>query len=228
MAFLNEYDLKRVYKDSAVDKLLNVTNNLSELVEQSVSEIKSYIQHRYDPTQIFFDVLEFSTATTYAIGALIQYSETVWVITTTYAIDDRISYEGKIYKSLQGSNLGQNPATEAAYWEFVVNNNTYYSAAQATTGFYPENTTYWTSGDIRDMAIVKICSWLTIYELFSGGNPRTYPDIINNKHDDSIDDLKAYQRGTRTVILPVQLDDDGEEEGHEITYSSSTQKNWDF
>lgn len=224
MAFINEYDLKRIYKDSAVDKLLNVTNNLSELSYQSVSEIKSYIQHRYDSTQIFFDVLKFSATTTYALGALIQYTETAWVSTTTYAIDARISYEGKIYKSLQNSNTGQNPITETAYWEFTVNDNTYYSAAQESTGFYPENSTYWTVGDIRDRAIVKICSWLTIYELFSGGNPRTFPDIIRDKYEDSIDELKAYQRGTRTVILPVQVD----EEGHEITYDSQPAKNWSF
>lgn len=228
MAFINEYDLKRVYLDSAVTKLLNVTNNLSELAEQSVSEIKSYIQHRYDPDQVFYDVLEFSTATTYTLGALIQYTETAWVTATTYALDERISYEGKIYKSLQNSNTGQNPITETLYWEFVVNDNTYYSAAQESISFYPENTTYWTAGDIRDRAIVKICAWLTIYELFSGGNPRTYPDIIRDKHTDSIDELKAYQRGTRTVILPVQVDDDGESEGHEITYSSVTQRDWSY
>lgn len=228
MAFLNEYDLKRVYKDSAVDKLLNVTNNLSELVDQSVSDIKSYIQHRYDPDQVFYSVLEFSLSTTFSIGDLIQYTETAWSATTTYVIDARISYEGKIYKSLQGTNLNQNPVTETAYWEFVVNNNTYYSALQETTGNYPEDTAYWTSGDIRDRSIVKICSWLVVYELFSGGNPRTFPDIIRNKYEDSLEDLKAYQRGTRTIILPVQVDDDGEAEGHEITYSSSTQKNWDF
>ena len=228
MAFLNEYDLKRVYLDTAIDKLLNVTNNLDDLVTQSVSEIKSYIQHRYDPDLIFFDVLEFSTATTYATGALIQYTETAWATATTYALDARVSYSGKIYKSLQASNTGNNPATATAWWEFVVNDNTYYSAAQGSTGNYPENTTYWTAGDTRDRAIVKICSWLTIYELFSGGNPRTYPDIIKDKHDDSIDELKAYQRGTRTVILPVQEDEDGEAEGHEITYSSQTARNWEY
>ena len=101
MAFLNEYDLKRVYRDNSIDKLLNVTNNLSELITQSVSEVKSYIQHRYDPDQVFYDVIDFSITTEFSEGDLIQYTETAWSSATTYALNARISYSDKIYKSLQ-------------------------------------------------------------------------------------------------------------------------------
>ena len=229
MAFLNEYDLKRVYRDNSIDKLLNVTNNLSELITQSVSEVKSYIQHRYDPDQVFYNVIDFSITIAFSEGDLIQYSETAWSSATEYALNDRISYSGKIYKSLQGTNINHLPdETGSTWWEYVCDNYAYFSAIQDTTGNYPEDTDYWTAGDIRDPSIVKLTSWLTIYELFSGGNPRTFPEIIQLKYDNSIDDLKAYQRGTRTVILPTAVDADGEDQGQEISYDSSTQKNWEF
>lgn len=36
---------------------------------------------------------------------------------TTYDLDDRIFYENKLYKSLQGSNTGNQPDISATYWE---------------------------------------------------------------------------------------------------------------
>lgn len=50
-----------------------------------------------------------------------------WLIGTTYAADDLVYYldvanEARIYKSLQGSNIGNDPTTEAAYWERLETN----------------------------------------------------------------------------------------------------------
>jgi len=230
MAFINEFDLRNTYSDSnnTLTKLLTVTNDLSIRVNKAVARIKSYIQHRYDPEQVFIDVLEFSTATEYTTGQLIQYTESDYVAATTYDINARVVYEDKIYKSLQGSNTGNQPDTADTFWEFVVNDNQYYVAAQDSTGNYPEDDTYWTTGDTRDPSIVDICCWLTLYDLYSGGNPRTNPEIVQIRYENAIDDLKAYQRGDRTVILPVQVDEDGDEEGHEINYGSETKRTIDF
>jgi hypothetical protein len=42
-----------------------------------------------------------------------------WFSGQTYAIDEIVEYGGILYKSLQGSNVNQQPDTEVAYWEEV-------------------------------------------------------------------------------------------------------------
>jgi hypothetical protein len=39
---------------------------------------------------------------------------------TTYATNDAVTYNGSLYRSLQDSNTGNNPATASAYWELTV------------------------------------------------------------------------------------------------------------
>lgn len=50
-----------------------------------------------------------------------------WLVGTTYAADDlvyitSVAAETRIYKSLQGSNVGNDPLTETAYWERLETN----------------------------------------------------------------------------------------------------------
>jgi chitodextrinase len=51
----------------------------------------------------------------------------IWLVGTTYAADDlvyitSVAQENRIYKSLQGSNTGNDPLTETAYWERLETN----------------------------------------------------------------------------------------------------------
>jgi len=57
--------------------------------------------------------------TVYGIGILPTFpANDDWVITTTYAINALVTYNWKVYKSLQGTNLGKNPATETTWWAY--------------------------------------------------------------------------------------------------------------
>ena len=236
MAFITLYDLHNTYSEDQVAILLESIDNVDKVINRAVAKAKGYIQHRYNPDEVFLNVSTFNTTDTFAVGSLIIYFETEWDTADTYALNARISYReqvngkwvDKIYKSLQGSNTAQNPSTATAYWEYVVDNNTHYVSIAETTGFYPENVTYWTAGDTRDESIVEIVSWLTLYRLASSNNPRTIQEIVVDNMNMALDDLKAYQKGTRMVVLPVRLDDDGEQEGHRISFDSSTQKDWDY
>ncbi|NIU83352.1 MAG: hypothetical protein GWN64_07695 [Candidatus Thorarchaeota archaeon] len=49
-----------------------------------------------------------------------------WSSTYTYSADDIVAYGGKVYKSLQNSNLNKNPSTETSWWEDTdTTNNTF-------------------------------------------------------------------------------------------------------
>lgn len=51
-----------------------------------------------------------------AIGETLEVKVLEWRSTTTYAINDFSFYSGKIYKSLQNSNLNKQPDTETSWW----------------------------------------------------------------------------------------------------------------
>lgn len=44
----------------------------------------------------------------------------LWSSTTTYADQQCVELSGNIYRSIQGSNLNQNPASTPAYWELII------------------------------------------------------------------------------------------------------------
>ena len=44
-----------------------------------------------------------------------------WSSTTSYSVNQGVSYLGSQYVSLQNANLGHNPATAAAYWSLLAN-----------------------------------------------------------------------------------------------------------
>jgi hypothetical protein len=52
-----------------------------------------------------------------AIGDEIQKSIFDWDSTITYSQNDFVSYVGKLYKSLQNSNLNKQPSTQPTWWE---------------------------------------------------------------------------------------------------------------
>lgn len=228
MAFLTTYDLTSTLNSRDISTLSESQPVINSLITRAVSETKSFIQHRYDANLVFPNVNIFDIDEDYLERDIIFYSENEWLIASTYAIGDRVSYNEKIYESLQGSNTGNNPYTADTFWEEKTDNNKYYTAAQDGTGNYPEDTAYWTVGDTRDPSIIDIVSIITIFYLFRKQTPRTTPEWIVSEYDRVKDDLKAYQRGTRTIILPVRTDEEGEEEGHEIIYGSQEQKNWNY
>jgi len=178
--FITRYDLETTLNKDDISKLAELDSEYKTAVEKAISIVKSYLQHRYNPDEIFIDVL--------------SYNKTV-----TYAIDDLVFY-----------------------------NNKYYVCTVESLDHLPNDTDYFEETDSRDPSIVDIVCVLTIFILFRKRQPRNIPDWITEEYDRKIDDLKAYQRGTRTIELTVNLDADDEEEGHRVTYGSETQKDWNF
>jgi hypothetical protein len=230
MAYLTRTDLENSLNEQDVTKLAPTDELVATFSRKAIAEVKASIQHRYDPDLIFIDVITtFSLLTTYAVGDLLLYTESAYVAATTYAVDDRVSYDGKIYKSLQAGNTGNQPDTSPTFWEYVVDDKLYFTCIVESLGFYPENTTYFTQDDNREQSILDITTIIAIYKLFRKIQPRNIPEWVSIEYDNAQSMLKEYARGTKTVILPVQVDADGEQEGHRISYGvSETQKDWEY
>jgi len=178
--FITRYDLETTLNRDDILKLAELDSEYKIAVGKAISVVKSYIQHRYNPDEIFIDALSYSA-------------------TVTYAVDDLIFYNKK-----------------------------YYVCILESLNHLPTDTDYFTESDSRDPSIVDIVCVLTIFILFRKIQPRNMPDWITEEYDRKVDELKAYQRGTRTIELTVKLDEDDEEEGHRVTYGSETQKDWNF
>jgi hypothetical protein len=108
----------------------------------------------------------------YALTPKPEYSALV-----TYAIGDEIFYKDKTYTCVKAC-INILP-TVSEFW----GTGTSYSV----TGFYPENTTYYTQGDNRNQLIVMRLIDITLYHLHSRINPRNIPDLRKDRYDGNRD-----------------------------------------
>lgn len=226
--FIVQNDLEQTLNDSDISIMLEDSKTLATIQNRAISEVKSYIQHRYDPDEVFLDINVFSLDATYAIGDYVFYTEDDWSTSKAYETGNRVYYNGIIYEAAQGST-GETPEDNITYWT-VITSNSFFTCTAESTGNYPEDTDYFTdlTSDPRDFGILDITCIITIYYLFRKVQPRNIPEWISNEYERVKDDLKAYQRGIRMIDLTVRTGADGEEEGHRITYGSQTAKNWSF
>lgn len=218
---LNSTDMSVLLEETAIysEEVLN------ESIDFAIEYVKSKIQHRYDPDQIFIDVNAFALATAYAVGDLVLYEETAFDSTATYVVDDRVSYNNFIYKANTSISAG---AFNSSQWDLVTNNSSYYYCIAASTGNYPENTTYFTKGDNRNALIRDYTIKIAIKELFLRVQPRVIPEWTMSEAEAAENHLNRISKGTDSVLLPVKTDADGNTEGDTFRYGSETQKDWSF
>ena len=223
MAYIIENDLRRL-KQRDVNILLNKIEDddpeyvLNISVLFAIEVVKSKIQHRYDPAQIFIDIItEFSLLTTYAVGALIYYTEATYSDTTAYNVGDRVSFQGYIYTCIQ-AGTGNSP-TNSAFWTQVVADKRYYTVTAESTGNYPDDSAFFEKSDSRNQLILTHTLYIAIYDMFKKAQPTQVPEWSVQSYDEAIKQLNRIGRGLDTVLLPVYDDDNDDQTGQEITYN---------
>lgn len=113
---LRDKDYKRLIQDDNLLQVIESNQSIKLDVEQSAqAEMISYLSQRYITASVFSNTSEYSNSVTYKGKNLVEYSSTAHNVATTYAVNDRVSYNDKIYVCILIS-----------------------------TGFLPTNTTYWT------------------------------------------------------------------------------------
>lgn len=222
--FIHRIDVVKSLSDDDFSVLVQDENDLIDKLLFAQEVVKTKIQHRYDSTKVFKDYKVFSISATYAIGDLVFYAEAAWVTASTYGLNARISYNGNIYKSLQAANTGKNPESQPTWWGLVCEDSIFFYCIAASTGFYPENVTYFTQGDNRNAIIRQYVINLAIYELQYKIAPRNIPEWRRVQHDEIMAHLSRISDGKDTLLLEVYTDD----RGGNIEYEFITKKSFDF
>lgn len=231
MAYIIENDVRVLLLERDLNILLEKDAGedseafLTQRVLFAIDVVKSKIQHRYDPAQIFIDVNSFNISANYVIDDLIFYTEDAYNAATIYNIDDRVSFENYIYTCILGST-GNEP-TNTTYWTQVTEDKRYFTTTADGTGEYPDNTNFFSQSDSRHQLILTYTLYIAVYELFKKVQPTQVPNWIISSRDEAIEHLARIGRGTDTVLLPIYEDDD--QKGQEITYDFPYEsQNYDF
>lgn len=218
--FIIENDIRNLLTDRDLKILIEFSSTqdgqdyLSQRVRYATYFVKSKIQHRFDPAQIFIDVNMFDIASTYAVDDFVYYTETDYDNTTSYVVGERVSYNNYIYECILGST--GNLPTNATYWTRVIRDKQYFTSIAASTGIYPDDVNFFTEGDIRDELMVEYVTKIAVYELFKKMQPNNVPQWIVVSREETVEHLNRIARGLDTVDLPIYEDT---EQGQEIVYN---------
>lgn len=127
-----------------------------------------------------------------------------WNKTTTYAVNDQVWYEDKVYTCLV-ANKNIVPSSNTTIWGT--------GSSYTVTNALPNDATKWTKGDNRNQQIVLHLLDITLYHLHSRINPRNIPDLRKERYDGNgpnqtggaVGWLKRVASGDVTADLP-QID----------------------
>lgn len=81
--FLAQQDFEKLKNAQEITVMLtedgyNVTDILNESIDYAVDFIKSKLQHRYDPDQIFIEITDYDNTATYSENELVYYQNVIY------------------------------------------------------------------------------------------------------------------------------------------------------
>lgn len=155
MGFLRKTDYFTEIRESDLDVILKqitqstafTPTKVREENEKNVQEVvEAMIRHRYDVTKIFKNILTFDINDTFQINDLVEYSEPAYKTTSTYVLDNRVSFSqtinsvlnNDIFNANQAVAINETPATNPAKWDKITENFSLYYITKPTTGNLPD------------------------------------------------------------------------------------------
>lgn len=227
--FLIEDDYYQVVSEQDFIDLFATEKARLKLEKSAQEFISMYIRQRYDVTKVFKEFSDWSLSNTYAIDDFFVYTETAFSATSTYVLSDRVSYDGNIYSAKGAIPSG---TFNAADWTLICEDNLIYTCIAASTGNYPENTTYFTQSDPRNKQIVLVMVDVVLYNANAQIIPNNIPELRRIRYNSNgtlrkgdgsaVGTLMAIQQGDIMIDLPIYADD---QEGQIITYGSNLKRN---
>jgi hypothetical protein len=173
----------------------------------------------------------------YSPNNLIMWTcDVLYNLTTTYTFDAvydnnnaRVLFtDGKIYKNIK-TGTGKIPGTDVTYWQLVASNYQLFNCVKDSIGNYPDNTTYFTTGDNRDPVIFYHTAIIAIHKFFHTVMPSLIPEWIENEWEKSIKHLEQIGNGKDMIVLPTYppMNDRGDLHGENFrAYSEDMQRKW--
>jgi hypothetical protein len=181
-----------------------------------MSEVKSYIRHRYDIDRIFKTTNVFNIADSYAVDDLVELRATAYSNTATYSQNAYVSYESDVYKCLANGTVGELP-TDTTFWTKVGKDRGLYICIQISTAIDVSNREYWTEAEDTQLLRMYVID-LTLYHAHSRIQPRNIPEWRIQRRDDAIAFLNQIKKGDITMALPIYPNKDI---GQRISYGGN-------
>jgi len=222
--FLTDGDYDNLIEGEDLDLILQDEPSILSSTELQVQEeISSYTRQRYDVAAMFPNVTLYSFTTSYSTGNVIYINADPWVNTTTYAQNDMVVREKKVYKSDTNGNTGNDPITSGD-WTFIGNQHQVFIAIDASTGVFPTDDTKW-GPDPRSKLLIRFMVDLTLYEIHSRIMPRNIPDHRVVRAEDARRYLNKVRdpRSNLTPDFPLKTFED--QEGNDATWNSAPKYN---
>jgi hypothetical protein len=205
MSFVTISDFEQLIQSSDLDIVLaNNDSNITQSIFAAMSEVKSYIRHRYDVDRIFKTTNLFNIATTYAVDDLVEITATAYSSVTTYAKDSYVSYESDVYKCLANGTLNKVP-TNTSYWTKIGKDKGLYVCIAIATAIDVNNRLYFIEAEDQQLLRTYVID-ITLYHAHSRIQPRNIPEWRIQRRDDAIDFLKQIKKGDITMSLPIYSD----------------------
>jgi len=104
--------------------------------------------------------------------------------------------------------------TDTTYWERITDLSPY-----AVTGHWPNETSYWTQGDNRDLSIVECVIDYVLYDIHAVINPRQIPALREARWSKAVKMLSDIRQGQYDMALPEY----GAQTGYRIRFGSNDQ-----
>jgi len=205
MSFVTISDFRQLIQSTDLDIVLaDDDSNITQSIFAAMSEVKSYIRHRYDVDRIFKTTNLFNIASTYAVDDLVELQATGYSATITYAQDSYVSYESDVFKCLANGTLNKVP-TDTTYWDKIGKDRGLYVCITISTAIDVNNRTYWIEAEDTQLLRTYVID-ITLYHAHSRIQPRNIPEWRIQRRDDAIDFLKQVKKGDITLNLPIYSD----------------------
>jgi len=220
MAFLRKEDyfttIREQELDVILDNLSETTAFPSDIVRQdaekkAIAKISSMICHRYDVGLIFKDILVWDVSTQYNINELVQYGETAYSSTSTYSVDDLVSYKTTVNGSLNDDiykctvAITQPENFNSAKWTKQFVNNELYVVKEADTGTKPGTEFSYTANAYTGNHD-SIKGWNTTNDIFlkrDGETVSIYYSAADRTNDSN--SIGVVNVGTQVKEFPASL-----------------------
>ena len=162
MGFLRKRDYFTEIREDDLDVILKQLSQSTAFTPDKVREenelivqdiVSTMIRQRYDVNKIFKDILTFTTADTFKINDLVEYSEPAYDVNITYAIGDRRSFSKTTSGVLSDDifkakvTIGTPEAFDPTKWEKITENFSLFFTIQPTTGNLPDTAFSFTTND---------------------------------------------------------------------------------
>ena len=244
--FIIDNDYQRMIQDEILTEIIG-SATLRECEEAAIEEMVSYLNARYDISNLFPATQKWNARMLYQPGDYQDYNGTfVRALKPTDTEPDSnrgqaptgaaLSTDGKVgegifwtdycFPNIKDYDNAETLTTELVAAGVYRGRNNQFWKAKTTVNGTPAEGADWTEEDPRNQLLVELCCKLALYKAHARISPNQIPELRVQEHDMSIDWLKEAAAGKVAPQLPVLDEDDENKEI--VQFGGLTRKYYTF